>query len=80
MFLLSSFLTAAVVSFQKNTVSYYSLNPMVGVIDGFRWAILGGESMIYWPGFVLSIGVTIFFLFLGIYQFRKMEKKFADII
>jgi len=53
---------------------------MVGVIDGFRWAILGGESMIYWPGLVLSIGVTIFFLFLGIYQFRKMEKKFADII
>ena len=58
----------------------YSLNPMVGVIDGFRWAILGGESMLYWPGFVLSTGVTIFFLFLGIYQFRKMEKKFADII
>jgi homopolymeric O-antigen transport system permease protein len=58
----------------------YSLNPMVGVIDGFRWAILSGESMIYWPGFVLSIGVTIFFLCLGIYQFRKMEKKFADII
>jgi lipopolysaccharide transport system permease protein len=58
----------------------YSLNPMVGVIDGFRWAILGGQSMIYWPGFVLSIGVTVFFLWLGIYQFRKMEKKFADII
>src|SRR5215510_7908584 len=58
----------------------YSLNPMVGVIDGVRWAILGGESMIYWPGFVLSIGVTTFFLFLGIYQFRKVEKKFADII
>jgi lipopolysaccharide transport system permease protein len=58
----------------------YSLNPMVGVIDGFRWAILGGESMIYWSGFVLSIGVAIFFLCLGIYQFRKMEKQFADII
>jgi lipopolysaccharide transport system permease protein len=58
----------------------YSLNPMVGVIDGFRWAILGGASMIYWPGFVLSIGVTVVFLWLGIYQFRKMEKKFADII
>jgi lipopolysaccharide transport system permease protein len=53
---------------------------MVGVIDGFRCAILSGESMIYWPGFVLSIGVTTFFLFLGIYQFRKMEKTFADII
>jgi lipopolysaccharide transport system permease protein len=59
---------------------FYSLNPMVGVIDGFRWAILGGASMIYWPGFVLSIGVTVVFLWLGIYQFRKMEKKFADII
>jgi lipopolysaccharide transport system permease protein len=58
----------------------YSLNPMVGIIDGFRWAMLGGESMIYWSGFVLSIGVTIVFLFLGIYQFRKMERKFADII
>jgi lipopolysaccharide transport system permease protein len=58
----------------------YSLNPMVGVIDGFRWAILGGASMIYWPGFVLSVGVTAVFLWLGIYQFRKMEKKFADII
>ena len=58
----------------------YSLNPMVGVIDGFRWAILGGESMIYWPGCVLSIGVTIFFLFLGIYQFRKMEKKYLRVL
>jgi lipopolysaccharide transport system permease protein len=58
----------------------YSLNPMVGVIDGFRWAILGGESAIYWPGFLLSLGVVAFFLWLGINQFRSTEKSFADLI
>ena len=58
----------------------YSLNPMVGVIDGFRWCILGGESQIYWPGFVLSLGIAGFFLWLGIRQFRKTEKSFADLI
>jgi len=58
----------------------YSLNPMVGVIDGFRWCILGKESQIYWPGFYLSIAIVIFFLWLGISSFRKMEKTFADII
>lgn len=58
----------------------YSLNPVVGVIDGFRWAILGGESSFYLPGFILSWGVIAFFLWLGIRQFRKMEKSFADLI
>ncbi len=58
----------------------YSFNPMVGVIDGFRWAILGGESTIYLPGFLMSIGVMLLFLIFGIYKFRKMEKTFADII
>jgi lipopolysaccharide transport system permease protein len=58
----------------------YSLNPMVGVIDGFRWCILGGDSPIYLPGFILSIGIVVFFLWLGITQFRKMEKSFADLI
>ena len=58
----------------------YSINPMVGVIDGFRWAILGGESRIYWPGFSLSLVVVALFLWLGIRQFRKMEQTFADLI
>ena len=58
----------------------YSLNPMVGVIDGFRWCILGGESPIYWPGFGLSVAIGVSFLWLGVRQFRKMEKTFADII
>jgi lipopolysaccharide transport system permease protein len=59
----------------------YSLNPMVGVIDGFRWCILGGhDSPIYWSGFLLSLTIVAFFLWLGVSQFRKMEKTFADLI
>ena len=58
----------------------YSLNPMVGVIDGFRWAIIGGEATTYLTSFLLSTGVMLGFLVLGIYKFRKMEKTFADII
>jgi lipopolysaccharide transport system permease protein len=58
----------------------YSLNPVVGVIDGFRWCILGGQSQLYLPGFLLSIGVTTVFLWLGIRKFRKMEKGFADLM
>jgi lipopolysaccharide transport system permease protein len=58
----------------------YSLNPMVGVIDGFRWAILGGESKLYVPGFLVSCGVIAFFLWLGVRKFRSMEKSFADLI
>ena len=58
----------------------YSLNPMVGVIDGFRWCILGGESRIYWPGFCVSGAAAAFFLWLGVKQFRKLEKSFADVV
>jgi lipopolysaccharide transport system permease protein len=56
----------------------YSLNPIVGVIDGFRWAICRGASPFYWPGFAISMLVIILFLFLGIWYFRRMEKTFAD--
>jgi lipopolysaccharide transport system permease protein len=58
----------------------YSINPIVGVIDGFRWCILGGEATIYWPSLLISLVVTVFFLWFGIRQFRKMEKTFADLI
>jgi lipopolysaccharide transport system permease protein len=58
----------------------YSLNPMVGVIDGFRWCILGGNTSIYLPGFLMSIAISILFLFIGVWYFRKMEKSFADVI
>ncbi|MBD2605365.1 ABC transporter permease [Scytonema hofmannii FACHB-248] len=58
----------------------YSLNPMVGVIDGFRWAILGGESQIYLPGFALSLALVVLILLSGIWYFRRMERTFADVI
>jgi lipopolysaccharide transport system permease protein len=58
----------------------YSLNPMVGVIDGFRWCVLGGDSRLYLPGFLLSLGVVVLFLWLGIGYFRRTEKSFADLI
>jgi lipopolysaccharide transport system permease protein len=58
----------------------YSLNPMVGVIDGFRWCILGGQSLLYLPGLAASLCVTAFFLWFGIRRFRKTEKTFADLI
>ncbi|MBS9385700.1 MAG: ABC transporter permease [Dolichospermum sp. BR01] len=58
----------------------YSLNPMVGVIDGFRWAILGKDFAIYLPGFLLSVALVILVLITGIQYFRQMERKFADII
>jgi lipopolysaccharide transport system permease protein len=59
---------------------FYSLNPIVGVIDGFRWAILGGDSHLYLPGFLLSLGLVALLLISGIWYFRKMERKFADVI
>jgi lipopolysaccharide transport system permease protein len=59
---------------------WYSLNPMVGVIDGFRWCLLGGASQLYPPGFFASLGVVALFLWLGISYFRRTERKFADLI
>jgi lipopolysaccharide transport system permease protein len=59
---------------------WYSLNPVVGVIDGFRWCLLGGDSRLYAPGFVLSLAVVAFFLWLGIGYFRRTERSFADLI
>ena len=59
---------------------WYSLNPVVGVIDGFRWCLLGGESQLYMPVFLASLAVVAVMLWLGIRHFRKTEKTFADLI
>jgi len=58
----------------------YSLNPMVGIINGFRWAIIGGKTAIYLPGFFLSLILVAALLAVGIRYFRKTEKYFADLI
>lgn len=58
----------------------YSLNPMVGVIDGFRWAILGDSFSLYWPGFCLSVLLVIGLFWSGLRYFRTYERTFADVI
>ena len=73
------------VGFSSNVVPeqwrlLYSLNPTVGVIDGFRWSILGNGTTIYWPGFTLSLSLVVVVLFSGIIYFRRMERIFADVI
>lgn len=58
----------------------YSMNPVVGVIDGFRWCLLGGEAQIYLPGFLMSLVVVVAFFWLGVWYFRKTERTFADLL
>jgi lipopolysaccharide transport system permease protein len=70
--------TSAIIPDQWRLV--YSINPMVGVIDGFRWALLRGTTSIYLPGLALSVVLTLLLLVIGIVYFRRTEKIFADVI
>ena len=58
----------------------YSLNPMAGVIEGFRWAITGRTALIYWPGYWLSVLLVVLICLSGFWYFRRMERSFADVI
>jgi lipopolysaccharide transport system permease protein len=58
----------------------YSLNPVVGIIDGFRWCILGGPNVLYWPGQIASMVGVLVLIFSGLWYFRKTERTFADLI
>jgi len=58
----------------------YFLNPMVGVIDGFRWAILGDSFPVQWPGFLLSSLLVALIFAGGVLYFRRMERSFADVV
>lgn len=58
----------------------YALNPMVGVIDGFRWALLRGGTELHWPGILLSTLLSLLLLFSGLWYFRKTERVLADVI
>ena len=64
----------------KSWLLLYSLNPMVAVIDGFRWCILRGQSDIDATSLIVSLTVIAFFLWFGVRQFRRTEKSFADLI
>jgi len=58
----------------------YSLNPMVGVIDGFRWAIIGDARFVYLPGMFVSVVVAVLLIISGVWYFRRTERTFADVI
>jgi lipopolysaccharide transport system permease protein len=64
----------------ENWRTLYALNPMVGIIDGFRWSLLGGMTPLDPQAVMLSLTVTISALFLGVWYFRRMERSFADVI
>lgn len=64
---------------EKFRILYY-LNPMAGVIDGFRWCFFGSKMPVNAEGMMISIAVTLIFLLIGIRTFRKMERSFADLI
>jgi lipopolysaccharide transport system permease protein len=58
----------------------YWLNPMAGVIDGFRWALFGDGFPIYWPGMAASVATTLVLVVGGVHHFRATERSFADTI
>jgi lipopolysaccharide transport system permease protein len=58
----------------------FSLNPIVGIIDGFRWCIFSGQGGIYLPGVFWSVIATTGCLWFGVRQFRNVERRLADLI
>jgi lipopolysaccharide transport system permease protein len=58
----------------------YSMNPMVGVIDGFRWAIGPSGDAVYWPGFICSVALALLLFVSGAAFFQRTERQFADVI
>jgi lipopolysaccharide transport system permease protein len=65
---------------EKWLLAYNTLNPMAGIIEGFRFCILGSKFQPYWPGFWAGMAVILFLFITGAYYFRTTEKTFADVI
>jgi lipopolysaccharide transport system permease protein len=65
---------------EQYKLAYYTLNPIAGYIDGFRWCILGAGYEPWWPGLFSGTAVTVLVLILGAYYFRGAERRFADVI
>jgi lipopolysaccharide transport system permease protein len=58
----------------------YALNPMAGVIEGFRWSICGAASKFHVGYFCISVAVNLLMVWIGVWYFRKTERTFADVI
>lgn len=65
-------------SLPAKLIPFYYLNPMAGVIDGFRWCLLGNQSINSWS--YLSFGLIVVIFVSGLFYFRKVERVMADII
>lgn len=59
---------------------WYSLNPLVGIVDGFRWSLLAGRTPLDAQALSLTVAITLLFVLLGVWYFRRMERSFADVI
>lgn len=72
------------VGFSTNTAPSWRMllafNPMVAVIDGFRWCLLQGSQPLYVPGLLIGLGLTAVLLASGLWYFRHTERSFADVI
>ena len=66
--------------FLPNWRDLLALNPLTGVVDGFRWCLLGGTTEFYALGFAISVAISIMLLASGLWYFRKTERQFADVI
>jgi lipopolysaccharide transport system permease protein len=83
-FLIQAWMYASPVAYDTSIVpeqwySLYSLNPMVGVIEGFRWSLLGGTEFPLLP-LGISLGMSLVIFFSGAFIFRRIERSFADVI
>lgn len=84
-FILQLGLYVSPVGFSSNLVPEewrlaYALNPMVGVIDGFRWSLLDHTLQLDWPSFGISLAVAAWLFISGLWYFQKVEQRFADVI
>lgn len=83
-FLIQFWLFATPVAYPSSLVpeawrALYGLNPMAGVVEGFRWALLGQTGTSPWL-LAVSVGVVIAILASGLFYFRRVEKGFADVV
>lgn len=82
-FVLQFALYASPVGFSSDNIPenwrwLYACNPLVGIIDGFRWILLRGETALWWPSLIAALLATLVLCLFGLGYFRRSEESFAD--